>query len=170
MNVFAGMFTVFPKDTDPSIKPILTWMPAEQRQSVAAQSSFASVDQKATYDASYQKMMDMLKKLYDLHILIVSGTDGGEAFALEHELEIYVQSGIPPLNALQTTTYNAAKDCNLLDKYGTITPDHPADLILIDGNPGQNISDIRKVIWVVKNNKWYDSKKLFASQGWSYFY
>ena len=112
----------------------------------------------------------MLKKLYDNGILIVSGTDGGEAFALEHELELYVQAGIPPLNALQCATYNAAKDCNLLNQYGTIAVGKPADMILIDGNPGVNISDIRRVEWVVKNSRMYDPKKLFASIGWSYYH
>lgn len=170
MNVFAGMFTVYPGDTDAYIKPIVSWMPEQERQEVASQTSFAPVEQKDTYMASYQTMMNMLKKLYDNHILIVSGTDGGEAFALEHELELYVQSGIPPLNALQTATYNAAKDCSLQNKYGSIKAGYEADIILIDGNPAESISDIRRVEWVIKNNRWYDSKKLFTSRGWSYYY
>ena len=115
-------------------------------------------------------LMKMLKKLYDNHILIVSGTDGGEAFALAHELELYVQAGIPPLNALQTSTWNAAKDCNLQNQYGTIAEGRSADMILVDGNPGIHISDIRKVEWVIKNNRRFNPKELFASLGWSYYY
>lgn len=170
MNVFAGMFTVYPGDTDEYIKPIVAWMPEQERQDVASQTSFAPVEQKATYMASFQTMMNMLKKMYDNHILIVSGTDGGEAFALQHELELYVQAGIPALNALQTATYNAAKDCSLQNKYGSIKAGFEADMILIDGNPAANISDIRRVEWVIKNNRWYEPKKLFASRGWSYYY
>ena len=114
-------------------------------------------------------MMQMLKKLYDNNILIVAGTDGGEAFALENELEMYVQAGIPPLRALQCATFNAAKDCWLVDSYG-IKPNVAADFILIDGNPETNISDIRRVEWVVKNNKMYHPKQLLNSIGWSYYY
>ena len=88
--------------------------------------------------------------MFDRHILIVTGTDGGEAFALEHELELYVQAGIPALNALQAATYNPAKDCNLLQQYGMIKKGYAADMILIDGNPETNISDIRRVEWVIK--------------------
>jgi len=152
MNVFAGMLTVFPGDTDASVAPIIGWMPADQRENVASTSSFAPVSERAAYDASFDKMMKMLKKLYDSGILIVAGTDGGAAFALEHELELYVQAGIPPLNALQCATYNAAKDCKLLDEYGVIREGKPADLILIDGDPGSNISHIRRVEWVIKNS------------------
>jgi len=170
MNVFAGMLTVFPGDTDASIKSIMGWMPADQRENVVSISSFAPVNERDRYDASFDTMMKMLKKLYDSGILIVAGTDGGAAFALEHELELYVQAGIPPLKALQCATYNAAKDCKLLDDYGEIREGKSADLILINGDPGSNISDIRRVEWVIKNGLRYYPKKLFASIGWSYYY
>jgi hypothetical protein len=169
MNVFAGMMTVFPGDTDGYIKPIANWIPADQRDNLAARSSFAPAEQKSMYIASFDKMLQMLKKLYDNGTLIVAGTDGGEAFALEHELELYVQAGIPVLNALQCATYNAAKDCGLLDRYGTISAGKTADLILIDGNPGASIGDIRRVELVVKNGFQYSPKKLFQSIGWSYY-
>ncbi len=170
MNVFAGMMTVFPGDTDAAIKPIAGWMPADQRQNLAAKSSFAPAEKREMYDASFDKMLRMLKKLYDSGILIVAGTDGGEAFALEHELELYVQAGIPPGRALQFATYNAAKDCNLLNVFGTVASGRPADLVLVDGNPVSSISDIRRVEWVIKNHLMFHPKKLLASIGWSYYY
>ncbi len=169
MNVFAGMLTVFPGDTNPSVKPILGWMPADERVNVAAKSSFAAIAERPAYDSSFARMMQLLKKLYDSGILIVAGTDGGEAFALEHELEIYAQAGIPATNVLQCATYNAAKDCNLLDEYGTIRVGKPADVILIEGNPAAQISDIRRVEWVIKNNLIYYPKKLLSSVGWGYY-
>jgi len=169
MHVFSTMFLLYPGDTDAAIKPVITWMPADEREDVAMKSSVAPVSQKQTYIASFDKMMQMLKKLYDNNILIVAGTDGGEAFALENELEMYVQAGIPPLRALQCATYNAAKDCGLENNYG-IKANNAADFILVDGDPGTNISDIRRVEWVVKNNKMYNSKKLLNSIGWSYYY
>ncbi len=170
MNVFAGMMTVFPGDTDASVKPVTNWMPADQRRNLAARSSFAPVKDRSMYDASFDKMMQLLKKLYDSGILIVAGTDGGEAFALEHELELYVQAGIPPERALQFATYNAAKDCSLLETYGTVAAGKPADMILVDGNPVSSISDIRRVEWVIKNNLMFHPKRLFASIGWGYYY
>jgi hypothetical protein len=170
MNVFAGMLTLFPGDTDESIKPVVNWMPEDQRENVATRTSFVEAAERPRYDASFDKMLGMLKKLYDRGILIVSGTDGGEAFALEHELELYVRAGIPPAKALQCATYNAAKDCSLLGTYGTIAAGRPADMILVDGDPASRISDIRRVEWVIKNNLMYYPKKLFASVKWGYYY
>ena len=145
-------------------------MPENERQNIATQTSFAPVEEKETYLASYNSMMNLLKKCYDHNILIVSGTDGGQAFALAHELELYVQAGIPGVNALQTATYNPAKNCGLLHKYGMIKKGYEADMILIDGNPAANMSDIRRVEWVIKNKRWYDSKQLFAYRGWGYYH
>ena len=170
LNAFAGMLASFPGDTAAYMKPVLGWMPADQRENATVKSSFAREDEKETYLASFDKMLEMLKKLYDNGILIVAGTDGGDAFALEHELELYVQAGIPPLNALQCATYNAAKDCSLLKEYGTIQEGRRADMILVDGNPASSIGDIRRVEWVIKNNLMYDPKKLYASIGWSYYH
>ncbi len=96
MHVFSGMFIIYPGDRDTATKPIISWMPADEKEDVAAKNSMAPVSQKATYIASFDKMMQMLKKLYDNNILIVAGTNGGDAFALENELELYVQAGIPP--------------------------------------------------------------------------
>lgn len=170
MSIFAGMMTVSPGDTDGAMKPVAQWMPADRRENLAAKSSFFAASERTVYAASWDKTMKFLKKLYDEGILIVSGTDGGEAFALEHELELYVEAGIPPLNALQCATWNAAKDCRLTDTYGSIRAGKPADMILVDGNPAAKISDIRRVELVIKNGRQYSPKKLLSSIGWGYYY
>jgi imidazolonepropionase-like amidohydrolase len=112
----------------------------------------------------------MLKVLYDNGILLVAGTDGGDAVALHHELELYVQAGIPANEVLKIATYNAAKDCGLENIYGQINTGRDADFILVDGNPTENISNIRRVEWVIKNGKLYNPKQLLVSQGWKYYY
>ena len=170
MNVFAGMYALAPGDTDASLKPVLSWMPADQRENAVVQTSMGGVEKRVAYRESFGKMMLMLKKIYDNGNLIVSGTDGGDAIALHHELEIYVEAGIPPLKALQCATYNAALDCNLLSKYGTISPGKPADFIIVDGKPDLNISDVRRVERVIKNNRIYFPKKLYNFNGWGYYY
>jgi imidazolonepropionase-like amidohydrolase len=120
-------------------------------------------------------MLKMLKLLYDNGILIVPGTDGGEsgageANALHFELSLYTQAGIPANQVLRIATFNCAVDCNLQNKYGEIRPGLDADFILIDGDPINNIDDIRRVEWVVKNKKVYHPKQLLASKGWKYYY
>ena len=170
MNVWQGMFAEFKGDTSHVIKPILNWIPDEWLQNITIQTPFGSDENKAAYKASFAKMMEFLKILYDNGILLVAGTDGGEAFALHNELALYVQAGIPSNQVLKIATYNAALACNLEKTAGTIKIGNLADLILIDGDPSINISDIRRVELVIKNKRLYQPKKLMATQGMKYYY
>ncbi|MDQ3019885.1 MAG: amidohydrolase family protein [Bacteroidota bacterium] len=170
LNIFGGMFNEFKGDTSASLKPVISWLPDYLLTELANQTPFGSEDNKPDYQSAFANMKKMLKLLYDNGILLVAGTDGGEAIGLHHELEIYVEAGIPANEVLKIATYNAALNCNLQNKYGEIKTGRTADLILIDGNPMNNISDIRRVELVIKNNKIYNPKQLLASQGWKYYY
>lgn len=77
------------------------------------------------------------------------GTDGlhGELF---FELEKLVEFGVSPINAIKAATSNAALMCNVEDKVGTLNPGKFADLIVIDGQPFENIKDVRNIIAVYK--------------------
>jgi hypothetical protein len=170
LNVWQGMFHEFKGDTSSYMKPIIKWLPESWLSELSIQSPFGSDEQKEAYKSAFSNMKKMLKKLYDNGIVLVAGTDGGEANALHHELELYVQSGIPANEVLKIATYNAAMVCNLQNTYGEIKEGRMADFILIDGNPINNISDIRRVEFVVKNNRIYSPKQLLALQGWTYYY
>jgi hypothetical protein len=170
MNVWQSMFDEFKGDTSHVIKPILGWIPEEWLSSITIQTPFGTDENKPAYKASFAKMMGLLKMFYDNGILLVAGTDGGEAFALENELTLYTQAGIPNNQVLKIATYNAAVACNLEKTAGSIKVGNAADLILIDGDPTINISDIRRVELVIKNNRVYQPKKLMAAQGMKYYY
>jgi len=104
--------------------------------------------------------------LHKAGIPIVAGSDTGLiGYGLYRELELYVEAGMTPLEALQTATIVAARAMNLADDSGSIEPGKRADLVLVNGNPLQNISDIRKVSRVVANGRLYDSAKLWKSVG-----
>lgn len=170
MNVWQSMFDEFKGDTSSYLKPVISWLPQDYLSSLTIESPFGSEEQKPAYKAAFSNMLKMLKLVYDNGILIVAGTDGGEANALHHELELYVKAGIPSNEVLKIATYNAAKDCNLEKRLGDIKAGRDADIILIDGDPVKNISDVRRVEWVIKNNRIYLPKTLLASQGWKYYY
>lgn len=170
LNVWQGMFDEFKGDTMNYLKPIVSWLPKEWLSNLSIQTPYGAAEDKPAYNAAFSNMKKMLKKLYDNGILLVAGTDGGEANALHHELELYVKAGIPANQVLKIATYNAALNCNLLQQYGTITAGKMADFILIDGNPALNISDIRRVEWVIKNKRIYLPKQMLAAQGWKYYY
>ena len=170
LNVWQGMFEEFKGDTSGYLKPIVKWLPESWLPGLAIKSPFGNEANKEAYKAAFSNMLKMLKQLYDQGILLVAGTDGGEANALHHELELYVRAGIPANQALKIATYNAALDCKLQNVYGEIKAGREADFILIDGNPMVNISDVRRIELVIKNNRLYQPKQILQSQGWKYYY
>jgi imidazolonepropionase-like amidohydrolase len=70
-----------------------------------------------------------------------------------------------PLEAIQTATIVPARVMNLAAESGSVEPGKRADLILVNGNPLENISDIRKVSRVVTAGRMYDSAELWKSVG-----
>ena len=109
-----------------------------------------------------------MKALYDHGILIVAGTDMGiPGFSVFREMELYVQAGLTPADALQTATIIPARAMNMDKNYGSVEPGKQADIIIVDGNPFQNISEIRKINTVIKDGKIYDPASLHLMAGFS---
>jgi hypothetical protein len=169
LAVWEGLFTEGKGDTVTYWKPVMSWLPIDQKPSAIQHNPFAPAEEAAAYRASFLNMKKMLKLLYDSGIQLVAGTDGGSANALHRELELYVEAGIPAPKVLKIATYTAALNCRLQQQYGQIKVGWPADFILIDGNPAQRISDIRRVATVVKGKRLYRPKQLLASEGWTYY-
>jgi hypothetical protein len=119
----------------------------------------------ARYEKSYEKMIEFVGRMYKAGIPLVAGTDQVAGFTLQRELELYVQAGITPAQALQIATYNGAKYARVLDDRGVIMQGKRADLILVDGDPTQNIADIRKVALVVKGDRAYYPSEIDESLG-----
>jgi imidazolonepropionase-like amidohydrolase len=104
--------------------------------------------------------------LYKAGVPIVAGSDTGlVGYGLDRELELYVQAGMTTIAAIQSATSVAARAMKLDGDSGTIEAGKRADMILINGNPVENIHDIRKVSKVVTNGWMYDSGKLWESVG-----
>jgi len=85
---------------------------------------------------------------------LVVGTDAGNPLvfpgpSMHHELRLWVQAGIPPAVALQAATANAAKLLGAADKIGAIRPGLDADLLLVDGNPLEDIAATERISLVV---------------------
>jgi imidazolonepropionase-like amidohydrolase len=107
----------------------------------------------ARYEKSYEKMIDFVGRMYRAGIPLVAGTDALPGFTLQRELELYVQAGMTPAQVLQIATRNAAKYTRTSNDRGSIAPGKLADLVLFDGDPTTNISDIHKVALVITQGK-----------------
>jgi len=84
-------------------------------------------------------------------------------FGDQRELELLVEAGFTPLDAIRIGTLNGATYLGLADRIGSIASGKNADLVVIRGNPAANIADIEKVETVFKDGVGYDSAKLLQS-------
>ena len=138
-----------------------------QRNSKAAgqalPASDAATDQ--LYRASYANFVRMVKKLYDNEITVVAGTDLPVGYSLHRELEIYNQAGIPAPEVLRMATLTAAQIMKRDADLGSVAPGKLADLILVNGDPAANISDIRKIDTVVKGGAVMYPVELYPALG-----
>jgi imidazolonepropionase-like amidohydrolase len=80
--------------------------------------------------------------------------------SLHRELELLVRSGLSPLDALRSATFNAALYIAKLNKYGVVEAGHVADLVLLDGNPGEDITQLDKITGVVMDGKYFSRTEL----------
>lgn len=81
----------------------------------------------------------------------------------QREVELLVEAGFTPLEAIHIATYNGAHYLGELDRIGTIAAGKQADLVLIKGDPSKKIEDIENVETVFKDGVGYDSAKLIES-------
>ncbi|TFF36018.1 amidohydrolase family protein [Mucilaginibacter psychrotolerans] len=115
-----------------------------------------------------ESLKQLVKRLYDAGVPVVAGTDMGfPGFSVDRELEIYVAAGLTPAQALKTATITPAQVMGLDKKTGSIAIGKNADIIIVDGNPLNNISDIRNVKVVIKGGKVYSPTVLHKMVGFS---
>jgi imidazolonepropionase-like amidohydrolase len=110
----------------------------------------------------------VIDALYEAGVPIVAGSDTGLiGYGIDRELELYVKAGMPPIAAIQTATLAAARAMKLDHESGSIEVGKRADLMLVEGDPLANISDLRRVTKVVRNGQLYDSEALGRSVGFA---
>ena len=101
--------------------------------------------------------------------LLMAGCDptgNGSAlagFGDQRNIELLVEGGFTPAEALQIATFNGAKFLGLDQHIGSIARGKQADLVVLDGNPARQIADIEKVRLVFRDGIGFDSRKLIES-------
>jgi hypothetical protein len=165
VSVFEGMFVSRKGTMSPSYAMVADRLPPQVRRGYLAGGLAVPEGMDQRYRDSFRNVLAMVKALYDNHIPIVAGTDALAGFSLHRELELYVQAGIPPAAVLRIATLGAASVMKHDDQLGSIAPGKLADLDIIDGDPSTNISDVRRVVTVIKDGKVYDAKAVAAEIG-----
>jgi imidazolonepropionase-like amidohydrolase len=108
----------------------------------------------------FKKKQLFVKKFYDAGGLVLAGTDNLYGSSLHKELELLTGAGLSPAAALKIATYNNAKALGWLDQLGTVSKGKRANLVLLDKNPLENISNSKAINTVIINGRVLDRKKL----------
>ncbi|HXF27879.1 MAG TPA: amidohydrolase family protein, partial [Bryobacteraceae bacterium] len=119
--------------------------------------------------SSLEQGIQNLQRAYRDGVTLVTGTDSGNFLvvhgpALHRELQLWVQAGIPPAVALQAATYNGAKLLREDTRIGLIAKGRDADLVLVDGNPLQDIKQTEAIQIVLFRGEMVDRSGLFNQQ------
>ena len=165
LGAFEGMLTARPGQPSPDFAPMLGRLPALLQRQALAGGLPVTVNNDQHYRDAYATMLRMAKRLYDAGVPVLVGTDGLAGVMLHRELELEVQAGIPSARALQNATLVAARVLGQEASLGSIAPGKKADLLLVEGNPVERISDVRRGRLVVKDGVTYDPAALYGALG-----
>jgi imidazolonepropionase-like amidohydrolase len=119
---------------------------------------------RADFRASFAKLSALVEAMHKAGVPIVAGTDGS-GLELVRELELYVDAGFTPAEALASATIVPAHLVGADTKTGSIAVGKNADLVLIDGDPSKRIGDLRQTSMVMMDGKMMDADALRSASG-----
>jgi hypothetical protein len=129
----------------------------------------AAQNTESVYATLFPKAMRLERAFVKAGGMLVAGTDptgaGGvvPGYADQRQIELLVEAGFSPLEAISIGTLNGAKYLGRDARIGSIALGKQADIVVVDGDPSARISDIRRVETVFKGGVGYDPEKLIAS-------
>jgi amidohydrolase family protein len=165
LTAFEAQFTQMPGEMNPSLAAIGDHLPITLHRQLFKSESEITKEMAPRWRASYAKMLEAVARFHRAGIQIVPGTDDVAGFAFQRELELYVKAGIPANEVLRIATWNGATYARVLADRGSIERGKRADLILIDGDPTQDISAIRNVALVMQDGDAYYPAELWGELG-----
>jgi imidazolonepropionase-like amidohydrolase len=167
MVAFEGLYVPENGDLSPSYAPFVGTMPPTTERGFRAGGFAVPKDlSRADYRASWAKMVALLGRMHQAGVSIVAGTDGA-GIEIVHELEIYVQAGFSPAEALAAATIVPARLVGRQAKTGSLKVGKAADLALVDGDPSTRIGDLRQTRVVMLDGKLLDADALRSAAGFS---
>ena len=125
--------------------------------------------QKVDWTALLKRDMQLEHAFAEAGGLLIGGPDptgnGGvvAGFGDQREIELLVEAGFTPVQAIKIVTSNGATYLGRQDQIGTIAVGKNADLVVIKGDPSANVKDVENVEIVFKDGIGYDSQKLLDS-------
>ena len=170
MGSFPGRPTVQKRVTDAMTTDATNaWLSNRLRYSDSAflKRNFGS--EESPLPAAFKKELEFEYAFAKAGGLLLAGLDptgmGGviAGFGDQREVELLVEAGFTPLEAIHIATYNGAQYLGELERIGTVAAGKQADIVVIKGDPSKKIEDIENVETVFKDGVGYDSAKLIEA-------
>lgn len=157
-------------ETDHSRDTLLAYIDPRIQATYARRLAGARAQSAATRAFTKQlgaKFMTLVPAMQKAGITLLAGSDSGASnsyvypgTSLLGELELLVQAGLTPAQALQAATINGARFLKAEQRSGTIQAGKAADLVLLEQNPLENIANLRRIHTVVSRGQVYSAADL----------
>jgi hypothetical protein len=167
MGLFEELFAGDPGKAAPGLLPVAQRFPAQIQRTLKSSALPVPAGRETVYRETFPALLKLFKALYDAGVTIVPGTDSFAGYNLHRELELYVQAGIAPAEVLRMATLTPALVMGVNKDRGVIAAGKLADMVLVDGDPSRNISDIRHIYRTVKGGKIVNPAALELALGFS---
>ena len=123
----------------------------------------------AHYGMSLQVGGNNLLKAWHAGVMLVTGSDSGNFMVfhgptIQHEIELWVAAGIPAEVALQAATANGARLLRAENRIGTIEIGKEASLMIVDGNPSQDVHALFSISVVIQKGEWVARRQIFEQK------
>ncbi len=165
LSVFHDTLAAEPGRPAPSLAAVADRMPATIVRASSSGGAAADAASLARNRESLARLGQMFLLMHRAGATMVAGTDGTPGLALPRELELYVEAGLTPVEALHLATLGAARVAGVGEQLGAIEPGRLADLVLVEGDPTRRIGDLRNTLFVVKDGVLFDPDALFRAVG-----
>jgi len=170
MTSTVAIYETFVPNRPPLDQRMLDLMAPEAREEyLATRAEIAATADSSAWPELFERAQAYERAFVAAGGLLAAGVDptgiGGALAGLgdQRNLELLVEAGFTPVEAIQIMTANGAKVLGEYDRYGSIEPGKLAELVVIDGDPVARPAEIRNVTLVFKDGLGYDAPKLVES-------
>jgi hypothetical protein len=150
----------------PTYAAVADRLPPQTRRELLAGALPPDAGSDARYRAAFRATLALAAALHRAGVPLAVGTDETlYGFSLQRELELLVEAGLRPAEALQLATLGNARILGREADLGSIAPGKLADFVLVDGDPTTTISDVRRPVLVGKAGVLYRPADLYRALG-----
>lgn len=165
LNAFEGLYVSVPGKIPVGLEETVARFPVNVRRGFLTGGLPMDAAKRATYAKAWDQILAMVKALWAAKIHLVLGTDNFGGLMLHHEMELFVRAGIPAKDVLRMATLDAARAMRLDKQVGTITVGKRADLVIVDGDPLDDIAKIRATVFTMRAGILYKTDALYGAVG-----